>query len=585
MSTWRAALYGTGLSLLAGLLYLPALPGAFHFDDFHSLVYNQALALASVEDIFTNPALFSGLRVSEYRPLTILSFALQAKSGQLASAPLIAVNIAIHAAASGLFFWLMLRLCRSEGKAALAAAVFAFHPIQSQAVNYISCRGTLLASAFALASLLALLSAERRRGARAAGVCLLSLLLFAAALLSKAEVFGAALFPGLLYMALPKERRQTLPLKRMALGFLLVAGVYLLARGLAGADVMIPARPIRPIGANLATGVRASILYLGLALWPLGLSVVHDFDVSTRLLDPRAIAAALALFLVFILGLKARKERPLLLPGLGWYLLALAPTHTLVPLHNVTAEHHAYFGMAGVSIILAELTAGLMPDAERWKRAVKAQSRVKTALPVLALAGIVVSWAVLVEARNRAWQSEAGIWESAALAAPASTAAWDNLGVAWWEEGMAGKSRRAFEMALAHDPKDLPAQTNLGRIYVDEGKVEKGAGMMEAVLAQAPYEPEVHYNLARAYAKLKKYRLAEKHYREALKLMPGYLSACENLAELYVYDLEEGDKAREIMGRCLALRPSAQEMARIQTMVRDLADMERPKGKRENNPP
>ena len=576
MKTRNALLPGIGIGLLAAAVYLPALPGAFHFDDFHSLVDNPMLDLATVPEIFTNPQLFSGLNVAEYRPLTLLSFALQSGHGPLPLGPLLAANIMIHGLAGALFFWVALLLSRSEGKALIAAAVFVLHPIQSEAVNYISCRATLLAACFALASILFLLLAARGKGAARLSAYLASLMLLALALLSKSEAFAAAFMPALLALAVHEDRWPGFRMRRAALVFILVAAADLVVRWRVGVEVMIPARPIRPIPANLAAGARAALAYLGLFLWPAGLSVVHDLEPSAHWYDYRALAAAGVLIALLALAYRSRREQPLLLTGLCWFGLGLAPTLTLVPLHNVMAEHRAYFSMAGLALAAAEALSWLL--ASPAEGAATPLVRRRRTIAGAALALILGSWLAGTLHRSREWKSEAALWTAAAERAPANPTSWANLGVAWWVAGRESKSAAAFERVLALDPGNLPAMTNLGRIYVDRGQTDQGVKILEEVLKKAPDEPEVHYNLARAYALLKKYRLAETHYQETLGGMPGHLSACENLAALYVYNLGEGDKARRTMARCLALRPSPDELIRIRSMLRDLAEIERKEG-------
>jgi tetratricopeptide (TPR) repeat protein len=571
MKPRRAALLAMGVALLAAAAYLPALPGAFHFDDFHSLVDNPMLDMATVPEIFTNPGLFSGLDVSEYRPVTLLSFALQAGRGPLRPGPLLAANLVIHGLACGIFFGVALLLLRSEANALLAAAVFALHPIQSEAVNYLSCRATLLASCLALAAILSLLLAARAGGWRRAAAYAGSAALLSLALLAKSEAFAAAFIPLLLALTVPRERWEGLRMGRAALMFLALAAAYLALRRLVGVEVMVPARPIRPIAANLATGPRAVLAYLGLFLWPAGLSVVHDLAPSAHWYDYRTWAAGSALLALLAAAYRERKERPLIFTGLCWFGLGLAPTVTLAPLHNVMAEHRTYFSMAGLALAAGEALGWLIASAG----GVAPAGARRRGIAWAALALLVGCWLAGTVHRSREWRTEAALWRAAAQRSPANPTSWVNLGVAWWEAGRLKGSAAAFERALSLDPGNLPAMTNLGRIYVDEGELDQGVMILEGVLKQAPDEPEVHYNLGRAYALLKNYGLAEEQYQETLEEMPGHLPACENLAALYVYNLGEADKARQVMAHCLALRPSPDEVARLRGMLQDISRIER----------
>jgi len=65
------------LFLLAVLSHLNSIPGAFHYDDAHSIVENRAIRdLGNILHFFIEPALFSNERnMAMYRPLVTLSYA------------------------------------------------------------------------------------------------------------------------------------------------------------------------------------------------------------------------------------------------------------------------------------------------------------------------------------------------------------------------------------------------------------------------------------------------------------------------------------------------------------------------------
>jgi hypothetical protein len=203
-----------------------------------------------------------------------------------------------------------------------------------------------------------MLLAVRGSGWARPGALLLSCLVFGLALLAKSEAFGLALVPLVLAVTLRDENRMDQGFAIAAAGFIIVALGYLYLRWTMRVDVLVPTDPIRPIPANIATGARVIAAYLGLILWPTRLSVVHDLHPSTTILDPAALAAAGFILVLIALAALVRKRHPLVLPGLLWFLLGLAPTTTLVPLRNVMAEHHLYLAMAGLALAAAGMIGG-----------------------------------------------------------------------------------------------------------------------------------------------------------------------------------------------------------------------------------
>ena len=131
------------LVLLALIAFGGATAGAFHLDDY-SLFVNPDIA---------NPdgwwRLWAPLQT---RPLTNLTFWLNYQIDGRAAVGYQLVDLALHLLAVLLLFDVLKRLMGAPA-AFIAAAIFAVHPLQAEAVNYIFARGTLLATVLCLASL------------------------------------------------------------------------------------------------------------------------------------------------------------------------------------------------------------------------------------------------------------------------------------------------------------------------------------------------------------------------------------------------------------------------------------------------
>src|SRR5579863_1878354 len=131
------------LVLLALIAFGGATAGAFHLDDY-SLFVNPDIA---------NPdgwwRLWAPLQT---RPLTNLTFWLSYQIDGRAAVGYQLVDLALHLLAVLLLFDVLKRLMGAPA-AFIAAAIFAVHPLQAEAVNYIFARGTLLATVLCLASL------------------------------------------------------------------------------------------------------------------------------------------------------------------------------------------------------------------------------------------------------------------------------------------------------------------------------------------------------------------------------------------------------------------------------------------------
>src|SRR5258707_7381851 len=142
------------LLLLAAALaaFGASLGSGFHFDDYA---------------IFSDPALGSGsgwMQIwtpRQTRPLTYLTFWLNRQIGGGDPLGYHLFNLALHLGAV-LLAWECLRRLLPERVALVAAALFAVHPIQAEAVNYTWARSILLAGRLWLAALWNWLEGRRR---------------------------------------------------------------------------------------------------------------------------------------------------------------------------------------------------------------------------------------------------------------------------------------------------------------------------------------------------------------------------------------------------------------------------------------
>lgn len=176
------------LALLTLLVYANSFPGAFIQDDLHIVKNNPLVADLDLIRIFTSDYWLGLEHTGLYRPLTILSLALNRLLLGESVWGFHLVNVVLHAV-NAILLWLMLRRWEIPWQGALLAAVlFAIHPIHSEVVNMVVGRSELLV---ACSLLLALLFA-RRDDAIGRG---LTMLFFAAAMLAKenAIVFLAIL--------------------------------------------------------------------------------------------------------------------------------------------------------------------------------------------------------------------------------------------------------------------------------------------------------------------------------------------------------------------------------------------------------
>src|SRR5262245_14123477 len=135
-----------GLILTGVVLFGASLAHPFHFDDV--LIVNDSNV--------TKPAQWAHFfHPLHLRQLTFFTFYLNNLIGGLNPAGFHVVNVAIHIANAVLLFVLLRGFCE-DWIAAVAAAVFLIHPLQTELVLYVYQRSVLLACFFSLLALIAL---------------------------------------------------------------------------------------------------------------------------------------------------------------------------------------------------------------------------------------------------------------------------------------------------------------------------------------------------------------------------------------------------------------------------------------------
>ncbi len=455
----------------AWLAFGASLGSGFHFDDYA---------------IFADPALAAPdgwLRVwalRQTRPLTYLTFWLNVQTSGREAAGYHAVNLALHGAAVLLAYACLSRLL-PKGTALVAALLFAVHPLQAEAVDYVWGRSIVLAAVLCLASLLAWLN-----GRRWAAVAW-----FAAALLAKEEV---AAFPLVLVLVTGWDRRIA-----AMLGCAAAAGARVI-----WATAVTPGAP-----AGVQAGISPWHYFLaqGGAIWRYLrlLAVPWRFTIDPEIGVPPAwlgLAAWLALG-VLVAVLWRRKAGPWILAG----LVLLLPSSSIFPAADLAADRRMYLPVLAFAGALCSLPWG----------------RVKALWPAL-----VVVLAGVSMARTHVWRSDEALWREAVERAPHKVRPKIHLA-----RDVAGpEALELLKAARVEAPEDADVATETGKVLLAEGRAGEALGEFGRALAMRPRDAAAYNNRGAALAALGQRDAARQDFERAVKLDPGMESARENLRRM-----------------------------------------------------
>lgn len=307
------------LCAIAIAVYAPALGAPFIFDDDHFIMKNPTV-------IFQSPIPLRGSRW-----VSIFTYRLNYFFSGLNTFPFHAFDLVLHLSIATLTLILLRRYCFSEPASLFGAGLFLLHPLNSEAVIYLSARPELLATMFGL---IALLLWQKGRYVLAGSALLL-------AVCSKES---AVVFIGLILV-------DSILKKRLSLERLTVMGSIALFAGSAFVHRMSFEWADRAWSEHLLLQIGQFGRLISLVVWPFGFTIDHDAELRSLILCGvgAGVIAAFGLLLYRI-----RNERPWLLFGFAWILIALVPRFVLnIP--EFMQEHHMYLPMVGVSMILADL--------------------------------------------------------------------------------------------------------------------------------------------------------------------------------------------------------------------------------------
>lgn len=275
-----------------------------------------------------------------YRPLTVLSLAWNVQLAPTKEA-VRAVNLAAHAAAV-LALYLMLSAIAPQRAAWIGSAIFAVHPLGSEAVLWAVGRAETLAALFGF---LAFALFVRGRTVPSAAA-------FLAALFFK-ESAAAWLVIGGAWAAVRRER---VSLSR-ASAYAAALAAYLLARGAAVGwgrhPIPFVDNPLAAAGGatRAANAVLLFARYVAKMVWPQSLSIEYGFDQIpiVPLLPWGALGAiAIVALVAFAVVALARRGRTTAAFLVAFVPAAFAVTGNLAfPIGTIFAERLAYLPLAG----------------------------------------------------------------------------------------------------------------------------------------------------------------------------------------------------------------------------------------------
>jgi len=394
-------------------------------------------------------------------------------------------NLLLHLITVVLVWKIICRFVANDWAAAAGTAVFAIHPVQVEAVAWVSGLKDVLCGLWTMAAILLYLDAQQ--GPDDSGVDLLiawtaPLVCFVLAILSKPGAMSVPLSLTAIEILVPGPARRGTGAKigRLAPYYLIAIVIAIYSHALqAGPDLPNP-----PLWARPLIVCDALTFYAKKLVWPSNLTI--DYDRT-----PDHVLAGYAVWFCWVLPAavaafcwRNRHRRPAAvlavcffvfgcLPNLGW-------TRFLFQYYSTVADHYLYPSMLGVGLGFALLLQWAADSGAAPRR-----------VAVAVAAALLAACAVVSFRQAGVWADDAALFGHAMAVNPNNFLAQNNFGVVVEQAGDPAGARALFRRSIELRPTHFNAWRNLAIVEAKLNRhAEAIADIRKAMELELRYPPE-----------------------------------------------------------------------------------------------
>jgi len=547
------------LLLLAAAVYGNTLDVPFLLDDIIFIVESESIRHLSLA--FWRSG-WSGPNWIDLRPVADLSFRLNYQISGLDVWSYHVVNIGIHAA-NAVLLWSIVQLLLGlrlkspwpQWIALGAAAIWVVHPININAVTYISQRFESLAALFAMAAIRLFLAARVEGRPNAQWWCVVCVL---ASFGSKESTLALPL------VLIALDQRVLTPLSADRLNrkifypllfFMWIVSVALFlasqrAQWTEGEGAVLFAVE------NLRMQSVVIFYYVTKLIWPSGL--VFDQGLWNPPSTFQWVAATITLAMAFIWSLVATWRRSLAGFGVLCAFLFLAPSSSFVAVPTYdAADYRAYLSAAClIAVIVGVFGAWVMRHLPKMRLAV-----FPAAIFPVALFLAVTTWN-----RNEIYRSSIDLWADNRTKRPTHAGSYLGLAEALMKSGDLAGAETTLSDARRRFPDHARILNLSGLVALEDGRVQAAGSFWSRANELAPNNHVVLSNLAILASRKGEWSEAKRFFLQVAELRPTDIIALGNAAQVCL-QLGDVDEADDFVRRGLAVYPHDRLLLRLRGKI------------------
>ncbi len=529
------------------LIYANILQGEFVFDDYRFIVYNPAvhspLNLVNIWQSFNT------------RFLVGLSFALNYVLGGLTVTGYHAVNILFHIFNAILVFYLVLLTFQTPwGEkhflkphvsfiSFFTALIFLAHPLQIQAVSFITQRFTTMGAFFYLLTIVFYL---RGRISGKRKFLIWAFWAMVAGCFAKEFIVSVPfilLLYELYFLRVDKNnfRQQLKHLAPFSIIFMLMPLAKFFDRQEAVIGYKYILNTTRFDWHYLLTELNVLKTYLRILVLPVNLNADYDFPIAQNFWEPATftsicLLSILAAAAIYLYNHQKREWSFFI----AWFFVATSVEAASVVFGNreVIYEHWAYLATVSYAFAVSFLVYSIF------------KTRLSYARIILTL--IVCLYSLVSYERNKVWQTEVSLWQDVIRQSPHKPQGYGALGKAYWRKGKNDLAFQYYMESLRINPRFHKVMNDIALYYFSYGKDSLAASYLLRMIELDPQDSKGYSNLAYIFYLHQQYKKAVEYYQKALQLQKHNPDVYFYLAKCYT-GLKDFQSARSSFEKALPL--------------------------------
>ncbi|MEE9515435.1 MAG: tetratricopeptide repeat protein, partial [Candidatus Brocadiales bacterium] len=277
----------------------------------------------------------------------------------------------------------------------------------------------------------------------------------------------------------------------------------------------------------LLTQSNVLIEYVRLLLLPLPgrLNVDADFPLSETLWEFPTLLSGASIAAIVVTAVLLLDRSRLVAFSILWFFVTLAPTSSIMPLHEIMVSYRLYLPGVGFYLLLVVgihkvfcyfFTKMMFEPKQLW-------------LAELAVfMCIVMFYGACAYEHNKVFRTEVLLWEDTVKKSPNKIRPHYGLGRAYHKAGQVDRAREQYQICgrLYHAASNMRdrneikcagmACNNLGLTYINAGQYDAAIPILKEAINIRDSNAEVHCNLAYCYVNTGKTEAAETEYKLAL---------------------------------------------------------------------